>query len=143
MFKEKFKKSEFHFLQIDENIVSLARINFDFKFKIESKPYQFAEFVGFVSIEKNKGYGTILVEKTMENLREKNIEAIGFCEKDLRLFYEKTSIKILYDKADYFLEFDNNEWIKSTDNDILILNASKKTIDLLQNLEELNPAFLI
>jgi len=142
-FKEKFKKSEFHFLKIDERIVSLARINFDFKFKIENNSYQFAEFAGFVSVEKNKGYGTILLEKTIENLKQKNIETIGFCEKDLRTFYEKTGTKILYDKANYFLEFDNNKWTKSTDNDILILNASLKTIDLLQNLGESNTAFLI
>jgi hypothetical protein len=142
-FKIKFQNSEFHLLEIDSKIVSLARINFDFKLEIQKNLYNFAEFVGFVSIEKMKGYGSFLLNKIVANLTERKIETIGFCKMDLRQFYEKNNIKILYGKGIFITEFENNEWIDSDDDDILILSTSEEHINILQNLNEKNKAILI
>lgn len=142
-FKIKFENSEFHFLENDDRIVSLARINFDFRLEIQKNLYNFAEFVGFVSIEKAKRYGSFLLNKIVENLTDRKIETIGFCKKDLRPFYEKSNIQILYEKGIFITEFENNEWIDSDDDDILILNASEENINILQNLNEQNKAILI
>lgn len=142
-FKIKFENSEFHFLENDDRIVSLARINFDFRLEIQKNLYNFAEFVGFVSIEKAKRYGSFLLNKIVENLTDRKIETIGFCKKDLRPFYEKSNIQILYGKGVFITEFENDEWIDSDDDDILILNASEENINILQNLNEQNKAILI
>jgi len=142
-FKIKFENSEFHLLEIDNKIVSLARINFDFKLEIQKNLYNFAEFVGFVSIEKAKKYGSFLLNKIVANLTERKIETIGFCEMDLRPFYEKNDIQILYGKGIFITEFENNEWIDSDDDDILILSTSEENIHILQNLNEQNKAILI
>lgn len=142
-FKNKFENSEFHFLEIEDRIVSLARINFDFKLEIQQNLYNFAEFVGFVSIEKAKGYGSFLLDKIVANLTDRKIETIGFCKTDLRAFYEKSNVQILYGKGIFITEFENNEWIDSDDDDILILNASEENINILQNLNEQNKAILI
>lgn len=142
-FKIKFENSEFHFLKIEDKIVSLARINFDFKLEIQKNLYNFAEFVGFVSIEKAKKYGSFLLNKIVTNLKERKIETIGFCKMDLRLFYEKSNIQILYGKGIFITEFENNEWIDSDDDDILILNTSEENINILQNLNEQNKVILI
>jgi len=143
-FKIKFENSEFHFLEIDDDkIVSLARINFDFKLEIQKNLYNFAEFVGFVSVEKMKGYGSFLLNKIVANLTERKIETIGFCKMDLRPFYEKNNIQILYGKGIFITEFENNEWINSDNDDILILNTSEENIHILQNLNEQNKAILI
>ena len=142
-FKIKFEKSEFHFLEVDDRIVSLARINFDFRLEIQKNLYNFAEFVGFVSIEKAKRYGGFLLNKIVANLTERKIETIGFCKLDLRPFYKKSNIQILYGKGIFITEFENNEWTDSEDDDILILNSSEENINILQNLNEQNKAILI
>jgi len=142
-FKIKFENSEFHFLEIEDKIVSLARTNFNFRLEIQKNLYNFAEFVGFVSIEKSKRYGSFILNKIVENLTERKIEIIGFCKMDLRPFYEKSNIQILYGKGIFLIEFENNEWIDSDDDDILILNASEKNINILRNLNEQNKAILI
>ncbi|MFC4163696.1 hypothetical protein ACFOWU_08530 [Epilithonimonas zeae] len=142
-FKIKFENSEFHFLEIEDKIVSLARINFNFRLEIQKNLYNFAEFVGFVSIEKAKKYGSFLFNKIVANLTERKIETIGFCKMNLRPFYEKNNIQILYGKGIFITEFENNEWIDSDDDDILILSTSEEHINILQNLNEQNKAILI
>ena len=142
-FKIKFENSEFHFLKIDDKIVSLARINFDFKLKIQNNLCHLAELVGFVSVEKAKGYGSFLLNAIVKNLKEREIETIGFCKMDLRPFYEKNNIQILYGKGILIREFENNEWADSEDDDILTLNTSKENIKILQNLNEQNKAILV
>jgi len=142
-FKTKFKNSEFHFLEIDDKIVSLARINFDFKLEIQKNFYGFAELVGFVSVEKAKKYGSFLLNEIMINLKERGIETIGFCKIKLRPFYEKNNIQILYGKGFLITEFENNEWLNSDDDDILIINTSEENINVLQNLNEQNKAILV
>ncbi|PZU86011.1 MAG: hypothetical protein DI529_09185 [Chryseobacterium sp.] len=142
-FKMKFEKSEFHLLEIGERIVSLARINFDFKFEIQKNLYSFAELVGLVSVEKAKGYGSLLLNKMVTNLKEKEIETIGFCKKELRPFYEKNNIQILYGKGIFITEFDNNKWLDSDDDDILIINTSEENIDILRSLNKQNKAILV
>lgn len=142
-FRIKFENSEFHLLEIENKIVSLARINFDFKLEIQKKLYSFAELVGLVSVEKTKGYGSFLLKEIVTNLKEREIETIGFCKLELRTFYERNDIQILYGKGIFITEFDSNEWIDSDDDDILIINTSKENINVLQNLNEQNKAILV
>lgn len=142
-FKIKFENSEFHFLKKDDRIVSLARINFDFKLEIQENLHSFAELVGLVSVEKTKGYGSFLLNKMVTNLKEREIDTIGFCKLELRPFYERNDIQILYGKGIFITEFDNNKWIDSDDDDILIINTSEENINILQSLNEQNKAILI
>jgi len=142
-FKMKFENSEFHFLKNDDRIVSLARINFDFKLEIQKNIYSFAELVGLVSVEKTKGYGRFLLNKMVKNLKEREIESIGFCKSELRPFYEKNKIQILYGKGIFITEFDNNQWTDSEDDDILIINTSEENINILRSLNEQNKAILM
>jgi len=141
-FKMKFENSEFHFLKKDDRIVSLARINFDFELEIQENLHSFAELVGLVSVEKTKGYGSFLLNKMVTNLKEREIDTIGFCKLELRPFYERNDIQILYGKGIFITEFDNNKWIDSDDDDILIINTSEENINILQSLNEQNKAIL-
>ncbi|HEX3078902.1 MAG TPA: hypothetical protein VHQ04_00505, partial [Puia sp.] len=61
-FRNRFGKSEFHVLtDAVSNMLSVARINFNFKIRIEEKEYRIAELVGFVAVELLKGYGKELL----------------------------------------------------------------------------------
>jgi hypothetical protein len=142
-FKQAFSTSEFHLLLNDtEHILAMARINFDFKLLIESRVHQIPEFVGFVSVERAKGYGSILLKSIITNLQSRNIQALGFCEKELRPFYEKNGIPLLYGKARFIREFENDEWVVATDDDILNLTLSADTVALLESLNEAKEALL-
>lgn len=140
-FGNMFSNSDFHILTDNGHLVSFARINHDFNLKIGNNHYSFAEFVGFVSIVKGKGYGSQLLKEIVENLRGKNIECIGFCEKPLRPFYQKNFIESLYDKAPFIKESVDGEWLSATDDDILCINLSEKNKELLWELNNENPAF--
>ncbi|HYH14392.1 MAG TPA: hypothetical protein VD794_04180 [Flavisolibacter sp.] len=142
-FRNQFFSSEFHLLLDNSySIVSFARINFDFKLQIEDQAYSIPEFVGFISVRKGKGYGSMLLENIITNLRARNIEALGFCEKTLRPFYEKCAVPILYNQARFIKEPMNNEWQISDDDDILNLTLSTRTSKLLMSLNDERSAFL-
>jgi hypothetical protein len=135
VFKSVFARSEFHFLvNKQSDILSLARINFDFHLKVGNIQYDFAEFVGFVSLEKGKGYGTQLLNEIIKSLQNRHIEAIGFCEKENRVFYQKAKVNILYDQAHYLREQENGKWITCTDDDILNLTLSETQSHMLESL---------
>jgi len=77
------------------------------------------------------------------NLKEREIDTIGFCKFELRPFYERNDIQILYGKGIFITEFNNNKWIDSDDDDILIINTSEENINILRSLNEQNKAILI
>lgn len=142
-FKKKFEQSEFHILTAsDRRPLALSRINFDFRFRIASESFQLAELVGFVSCEPKKGYGKSLLQFIKGNLTERNIEAIGFCEKQIRPFYTKSGISLLYNKAKYLREQENGEWISPSDYDILDLTLSPKMRLLLKSLSSKKLAYI-
>lgn len=140
-FRVMFATSEFHVLQ-DENgcLLSVARLNFSFGIEVAGEKYCFPEFVGFVSLQKGNGYGTQLLEHLLRNLHDRQVEAIGFCERGLRTFYCKTPITILPDKAPFLVEKGCQD---VSDDDILCLNFSEKHIVLLNNLSENNIGYLV
>ena len=143
-FREKFKDSLFHLLtDNNDTILSLARINQKFSLSIKEDVCSFAEFVGFVSVEKHKGYGSVLLQLTKEHAKKNDIQLIGFCKKELRPFYRKNDIELMEDKASFILETENGEWASSTDDDILILNLSQEQKNLLSGLMKDKPAYLI
>jgi hypothetical protein len=137
--KEEFKKiftyAEFHLLT-DENfkILAVARINFDFKIKVEDQIYEIAELVGLVAIEKRSGYGRKLLQEIVTNLKNRNIEAIGFCEKENRPFYYKCQIWNMRDQAKQLREPAGEKWLIPEDDDVLAINLSEKNALLLQSL---------
>ncbi|QMU27515.1 hypothetical protein [Adhaeribacter radiodurans] len=144
VFKEKFKNSEFHLLKDhSSNLRAVARMNFDFKLKIDDQTYTYPEFGGFVAKPRSKGYGTELLVNLIQNLKKRKIEALGFCEKPLRLYYEKCGIQILYDQAKFLREAGENDWVISSDDDILDLTLSPASVQLLQSLNSANLAYLI
>jgi hypothetical protein len=143
-FKEKFHHSEFHLLKDDESkILCLARLNFDFKIRIQDKIYEFAELVGLVATVRMRGYAKGLLEYMKDNLVARNIETIGFCEKPLRPFYEKCNITIIKDRAKLLREEEGDGWIIPSDDDILVLNLSAESVNILMSLSSENPGYLI
>ena len=143
-FAKLFSESEFHLLLNQNNqILSLMTLNFDFNLEIQSQINLFPEVVGLVSIVKRKGYGSKLLKHFKENIINRNLDVIGFCEKDLRPFYSKNEIEILKDKAKFIQEKQNNQWIASEDDDILIFNLSDKKKIIINELDEENLAYFI
>jgi hypothetical protein len=144
-FKERFKKSEFHLLtDANARLLSIARINFNFKVKISETEYQMAELVGFVAVEILKGYGKILIERLADNLKNRNIEAIGFCKNKNSAYYESCGLKIFYNSVRYLREMKDGNWYTpAEDDDIFSLTLSENNIPLFEKLSHDNPAYLL
>ena len=144
VFREQFVLSEFHILKNEEgNILSLARIHTEFKIRISQNIYIFHELVGLVSKEEQKGFGKILLQYIINNLQNRGIETIGFCEKSLRPFYQKVGIDILPDQANYLQEFEKGLWVPSSDDDILCIHLSPQNKGLLLSLSQTNSGYLV
>lgn len=135
-FRTAFSNSEFHFLIEDDQILALLRLNMDFILDIDDNEYAFMEVVGFVSLEKNKGYGSKLLLYFKDHIKERNLEIIGFCKAELRPFYEKCQIRILYNQAKIIKEKEGTAWIDSEDDDILIFSLFDEKATLLSQLPE-------
>jgi hypothetical protein len=143
-FRKKFRHSVFHLLtDTDGNILCFARINADFSLLIENNIYRFAEFVGFVSVEKRKGHGSALLQLIRKHAEDNKLQLIGFCDKSLRGFYTKNGLEILADKAGWIYEKEDTEWISSTDHDIIVLNLIESDKALLSRLCKEFPAYLM
>ena len=144
-FKTRFDKSEFHLLA-DENaqLLSVARINHKFRVKIGETVYQISELVGFVAIVILHEYGKTLLSKTAENLKSRNIEAIGFCRKRTSRFYETTGFNLFYDKVKFIREWKDGAWFTPVEDDhIVSVTLGEKTSPLFENLSDENPAYLL
>ena len=144
-FKNHFRKSEFHLLTDPvSNMLSIARINFNFKVKIDESEYHIAELVGFVAVEILKGYGKILLGFVGDNLKNRNIEAIGFCKNKNSTFYESCGLRIFYNSVKFLREMKDGKWFTPTeDDDIFSLTLSDNTIPLFEKLSHDHPAYLI
>jgi hypothetical protein len=144
-FRKRFEKSEFHLLFDPGNkMLSVARINFEFKVRMDELNYQMAELVGFLAIEILKGYGKILLGHLSENLKNRKIEAIGFCRNKYSLYYESSGFTIFYNKVKFLREKKNDEWFTPTeDDDIINLSLTENTIQLFEKLNDDSPAYLI
>src|ERR1700759_2449065 len=144
-FRNHFGKSEFHILTDSvPNILSVARINFNFKVKIDEKEYKIAELVGFVTVEILKGYGKELLVYMGDNLRNRQIEVIGFCKNKNSTYYESSGLKIFYNIVKFLRELKNGEWFTPTeDDDIFSLTLLESTIPLFEKLSHDHPAYLI
>ena len=95
-FKSRFRESEIHFLKDDRgSILCLARISFNFTLKISGTDYYFTEFAGLVSSQKHKGFGLMLIELIIENMKQRDLDSIGFSDKKLRSFYDKSKAGLL------------------------------------------------
>jgi|SRR5450432_1034867 hypothetical protein len=144
-FRQRFEHSEFHLLtDFESNMLSIARINFKFKIKVNETVYQIAELVGFVAVEILRGYGKILLGEIKDNLITRKIEAIGFCRNKYSAFYESSGFKIFYNKVKFLREWKEDQWFTPTeDDDIINLTLAENTFQLFQNLNHENPAYLI
>jgi hypothetical protein len=144
-FRNRFIKSEFHLLtENSSRILSVARINFNFKVKIEETTYPIAELVGFVSVVILEGHGKTLLKNIAENLNQRQIEAIGFSRKRTAKFYESSGFKLLYDKVQFLRERKDDQWFTPTEDDhIISLSLTDSTLQLFENLSTQNPAYLL
>ena len=144
-FRNRFKKSEFHLLTDSaSNMLSVARINFNFKVKIDESVYQIAELVGFVAVQILKGYGKELLGYMGDNLKNRSIEAIGFCKNKNSPFYESSGLKIFYNSVKFLREMKDGKWFTPTeDDDIFSLTLSDGTIPLFEKLSHDHLAYLI
>ncbi len=144
-FRHRFETSEFHLLSgPDQQMLSIARINFKFKVKIGDVIYPIAELVGFVAIEILKGYGKILLGRIKENLQNRKIEAVGFCKNKSSTYYESCGLRIFYNAVKYLREKKDDEWFTPTeDDDIISLTLDNPAIALFEKLSDENPAYLL
>lgn len=144
-FRKRFGKSEFHLLSDSvSKLLSVGRINFNFKVKIDEKDYQIAELAGFVAVEILKGYGKELLGYMGDNLKNRNIETIGFCKNKNSPFYESCGLKIFYNSVKFLREMKDDKWYTPTeDDDIFSLTLSENTIPLFEKLSHDHPAYLI
>jgi len=144
-FRERFSDAEFHLLADQHsNILCVTRINLDFKIEINNRVCKLSELVGLVAIEKMKGHAKRLISEITGNLKNRGVECIGFCEKRLRPFYEKCGVSILYDQARYLEEKPfSEEFEPHTDDDILDINLSDSTRDLLLAINDKNTGYIV
>jgi hypothetical protein len=132
-FRNRFRKSEFHLLT--DPVSNL---------KIDESEYQIAELVGFVAVEILKGYGKILLEHVGDNLKKRNIEAIGFCKNKNSAFYESCGLKIFYNSVKFLREMKDGKCYTPTENDdIFSLTLSENTVHLFEKLNHDHLAYLI
>jgi hypothetical protein len=143
-FRQRFAQSEFHLLTGPQaTLLAVARINFDFCLRIDDRRYAFAELVGLVSTIPRQGHGSHLLGLLTGNLRERNVEALGFCEEPVRGFYRKCNVPMLYGQARFVRERDHGQWVASTDDDILDLTLSRESVALLNSLNGQRLAYLL
>jgi hypothetical protein len=144
-FRKRFEDSEFHLLNgEDSRLLSVARINFRFKVSIHESVYDIAELVGFITVEVLKGYGKILLGLISDNLKERNIEAIGFCRRRTAPYYESAGFKVLRDKVKHLREKKGDDWFTpSEDDDIIAINLSEHRIELFEKISDERPAYLL
>lgn len=143
-FIQKYRHSEFHFLMGENGaILCVARLNFDFRLKMNHMIYPFAELVGFVSIEERRGNGKAFLHHIRANMERRGIEALGFCEKPARGFYEKCEAPIFYDRAKHVREIPNDPFSVPADDDIFSVTLSASNIKLFQDLNVDNLAWLL
>jgi hypothetical protein len=144
-FRKRFSKSEFHLLTDSvSNMLSIARINFNFKVKFDEKEYQIAELVGFVAVEILKDYEKILLGRMGDHLKNRNIEVIGFCKNKNSAFYESCGLRIFYNSVKFLREMKNGKWFTPTeDDDIFSLTLSDNTVPLFEKLSHDHLAYLI
>jgi hypothetical protein len=144
-FRKRFEHSEFHLLNgEDSSLLSVARINFKFKVSIDESVYDIAELVGFITVEVLKGYGEMLLRNISDNLKERNIEAIGFCRRRTAPYYESAGFKVLRDKVKHLREKNGDVWLTPReDDDIIVLTLNTDRIELFENISDERPAFLL
>ncbi len=143
-FEELFYNNEFHLLTDDDgNILSVSRINYNFQISVSDSVHTIAELVGFVSQNPRQGHGSLLFRSIVNNLTERGIEAIGFCEPVSRVFYEKCGVEIFYAHSRFIKEKINGEWVNNSDEDILNLSLLERTRAIITGLTASAPAYLI
>jgi hypothetical protein len=143
-FDEVFYNNEFHLLvDANDNILSVSRINYNFQISVSDSVHTIAELVGFVSRKPRQGDGSLLFRNIVNNLTERGIEAIGFCEPVSRTFYEKCGVEIFYEHSRFIKEKINGEWVNNSDEDILNLTLSDRTRSVITGLTTSAPAYLI
>jgi len=143
-FKSRFRESEIHFLKDEkDSILCIARISFNFTLKISGADYYFTEFAGLASAQKHKGFGLMLIEHIIENMLERNLDSIGFCDKKLRPFYDKSGVALIQDAAGFIFQQSDGELVKSSLDDIIVVNLRDSHYKQLAALDEQNFAILI
>ena len=143
-FKSRFRDSEIHFLKDGGgSILCLARISFNFMLKISGTDYYFTEFAGLVSSQKHKGFGLMLIERIIENMKQRDLDAIGFSDKKIRSFYDKSKAGLIQDTAGFIFQQSDGELVRSSLDDIIVVNLKESNYKLLAELGEHNIAILI
>ena len=143
-FKSRFRESEIHFLKDEkDNILCIARISFNFILKISGADYYYTEFAGLASAQKHRGFGLILIEYIIENMQQRNLDSVGFCDKKLRPFYEKSGATLIHDAAGFIFQQADGELVKSSLDDIIVVNLRDSHFQQLAGLNEQNIAILI
>jgi len=143
-FRSRFRQSEIHFLKDEKgSILCIARISFNFTLMISGADHYFTEFAGLASAQKHKGFGLMLVKHIIENIQQRNLDSIGFCDKKLRPFYDKSGVTLIHDAAGFIFQQADGELVKSSLDDIIVVNLKDSHYRQLVGLDEQNIAILI
>jgi N-acetylglutamate synthase-like GNAT family acetyltransferase len=127
----------------EAKLLSIARINYQFKVMVNEKEYDIGELVGLVSLEILKGHGKLLLSNIANNLAGRQIEAIGFCEKRNTAFYESAGFKVLLDKVKHLRERKDDQWFTPSEDDhIVAIALNDQTLQVFEQISDENPAYL-
>ena len=84
-----------------------------------------------------------LLIRLIENLKTRNIEAVGFCRNKVSPFYANSGLRIFYYKVQFLREWRDNQWyVPVEDDDIISLNLSDEVISGIESLGEKTHAYL-
>jgi predicted N-acetyltransferase YhbS len=113
LLKEEEGESIFFFVKDGSRVVSLGLLK-PIKIKYLGKNYNFLGIGNIISIEKGKGYGTILMKEILRYLKEKNITGIGFSRSEIIDFYRKAGFMTSWGlKRRFFYDYGDKEKNKS------------------------------
>lgn len=92
--RKKFENDVFFILiNSKKEILSTARLR-PVEVKFMDKKYKILGIADMVSPVKKKGYGKKIVKAMIKYAKSKNIEAVGFCHKKNKEFYEKCGLEM-------------------------------------------------
>jgi hypothetical protein len=86
-------KSYFFFVKENNKIAAFGFLR-PFKCTYKNEKYNLFALGGIMSVEKGKGYGTVLIQNMIKFLKKKNKTGLGFCGKKTAEFYKKAGLKV-------------------------------------------------
>ena len=85
-------RNTYLFVKENNKIVSFGMLK-PVKIDYLGKTYSILGLANIIAVKKGKGYGRILIKSMIENLKKKGKTGLGFCDKKVTLFYNKSGLE--------------------------------------------------